>query len=73
MNESWSSGLFINGNDVYEFIKIKCRLDGRVSLNELMTRYSDPIEVNKEVDELVKTGLIKRDYSEDVEIYYGAV
>jgi len=64
---------WINGNDVYEFIKMRCRLDGRISLNEIMTRYSDPLTAVHEVDELIKAGLIKRDFAEDVEIYYGVV
>lgn len=64
---------WINGNDIYEYIKMRCQLDRRVSLGELMTRYDDPLFVVSEVDELEKTGLIKRDYSEDVEIFYTVV
>ena len=64
---------FINGNDIYEYIKMRSQLDGRVSLGELMTIYDDPLFVVTEVDELEQMKLIKRDYVEDVEIFYRAV
>lgn len=63
----------VNGNDVYQYIKMRCRLDGRISLYELMNLYDDPLEVQKDVTELEDCGLIKRDYSEDVEIFYTVV
>lgn len=52
---------------------MRCQLDSRVSLGELMTRYDDPLFVVAEVDELEKSKLIKRDYAEDVELFYRAV
>lgn len=64
---------WINGNDIYQYIKMRCQLDSRVSLGELMTRYNDPLFVVAEVDELERVGLNQRDYSEDVEIFYRAV
>lgn len=63
----------VNGNDVYQYIKMRYRLDGRISLYELMNLYDDPLEVQKDVTELEDYGLIKRDYSEDVEIFYTVV
>jgi hypothetical protein len=64
---------WVNGNDIYEYIKMRCQLDSRISLGELMTRYDDPLFVVSEVDELEKSGLIKRDYAEDVEIFYTVI